>query len=78
MAEVVDFPGVSKLDIPPEKILAAANEETFDEVVVIGFTEDGDFYFASSRANGGDVLWVLERAKHKLMCITDELESGTT
>jgi hypothetical protein len=75
-ADVVYFPGPSRLDTPVGRVMEAAVEASLTEIVVIGFDEDGDFYFASSKADGGDVLWLLERAKHKLMTITDELEEG--
>jgi hypothetical protein len=34
---------------------------------VIGKQKDGGYYFSSSLADGGDVLWLLERAKLALM-----------
>lgn len=76
MAEIVSFPGITKLDVPVERILDKARTANLSEVVVIGTDSDGDFYFASSQAGGHDVLWLLERAKHKLMQISDELEGG--
>jgi len=36
-------------------------------VLVIGYDEAGEEYFASSIADGGDVLWLLERCKQELM-----------
>lgn len=67
---VVDFPGITKLDLDPERVLKAASGE-LTEVVILGFTKDGDEYFASSKADGGSVLWHLERAKLKLLNIPD-------
>lgn len=74
MGDVVSFPGITKLDFPPERILNKALEHDLDRVVVIGQTKDGEFYFASSAADGGVVLWDLERARHKLMLVVDEIE----
>ena len=67
MGEVVDAPIVTRLDIPAERILNKAREADLKNVVVIGWAENGEFYFASSMADGGDVLWLLEMAKKKLL-----------
>jgi hypothetical protein len=75
MADVVQFPGVTKLDLNADDVLSAAIGE-LDEVVICGFGKDGSAYFASSVADGGQALWHLERAKWALMKITDELENG--
>jgi len=45
---------------------------------VIGVTPEGNFYFESSEPDGGVVVWWLERAKHKLMKIADEMEEGSS
>lgn len=67
MAKIIIFPGITKLDIPPERIVAKINEESLSEVVVLGWKPDGSFYFASSIADGGDVLWLLRTAEIKLL-----------
>lgn len=74
--KVVPFPGITRLDTPPEQVLGYAVEAKLTECVVIGFAEDGSFYFASSSPDGPDVLWLMERARHRLMQITDALEDG--
>ena len=66
-AEVVDLDIVTKLDLPPTRILEKANAQPFDQVVVVGLTDEGDFWFSSSAADGGTVLWLLELAKKKLL-----------
>ena len=33
----------------------------------MGYTETGEEYFASSIADGGDVLWLMERMKAALL-----------
>jgi len=71
-AEVIEVTGISKLDLPPERILARAAEAGLTEVVIIGFTEDGGEWFASSLASGPEVLWHLERAKFRLLQTVDE------
>ncbi len=58
---------VSRLDSAPERILHQAGQAGLTEAVVLGFDADGEFYFASSKANGADVLWLLEQAKRRLL-----------
>ena len=36
-------------------------------VVILGFDTDGKEYFASTYADGGTVVWLLERCKIALM-----------
>lgn len=68
---VVDLPVITTLDIPPPRILAKAAGAGLESVVVVGFDRDGDFYFASSKSDGSDVLWLLELAKKKLLELGD-------
>lgn len=75
MADVIKFPGITTLDLNADDVLQDAIGQ-LDEVVICGFDKDGKQFFASSVANGADALWHLERAKHALMKITDELEHG--
>lgn len=72
MGDVVILPVVTRLDIPPERILKGALEADLTEVVVVGYDKDGNEYFAASMASGGDALWHLERAKLKLLKVSDE------
>lgn len=64
---VVEFDGVTTLNIPPTRILAKAAGAKLKECVVIGHDENGDFYFASSVADGGTVLWLMAQAQKKLL-----------
>lgn len=70
---VVPWGGITKLDTDPQRVLEQALETGMSAVVVIGYDKDGGEYFASSLADGGDVVWHMERAKFKLMVIADEL-----
>lgn len=69
---VVMWNGVTRLDIPAGRVLRGATEADLSDVVVIGFDGDGDFYFSSSYAGGGDVLWLMELARKRLMDIADD------
>lgn len=71
MSEVVKFPGITRLDMPADLILQEATGK-LSGVIVIGWTKDEIEYFASSIADGGDVLWLLERFKKSLLETADE------
>jgi hypothetical protein len=73
---VIIWPGITTLDRNPEQVLQAALDKGLDQVVIIGFDKEGGEFFASSQADGGDVLWHLQRAIHNLMKITDDLDRG--
>jgi hypothetical protein len=72
---VINFPGPTRLDLDPDSVLQVAVGE-MSEVVICGFDKDGNQYFASSVADGGNALWHLERAKWALMKKVDEIEHG--
>lgn len=71
MSNVVVLPVVTRLDIPPGRVLEAASAANLTEVVVVGIDEDGEEYFATSQASGPAVLWHLERAKLRLLRMVD-------
>ena len=76
MTNVIDFPGVTRLPLDPEKVLEAAQDE-LETVLVIGYTKGrGEFWFASSEPSGPECLWLLETAKRVLMQVASELEEG--
>ncbi len=70
MNNVVDFNGVTKLNLDPDRVLNKAVGE-LSEVIVIGYDKDGAEYFASSIADGGDVNWLLDRMKLMLLRTVD-------
>jgi hypothetical protein len=68
--KVVSFPGVTRLDMPANRIREAIPED-LDEIVVIGFDKAGEFYFAANKADGAAALWLLELAKRRLFACVD-------
>ncbi|HCY85923.1 MAG TPA: hypothetical protein DHV36_12380 [Desulfobacteraceae bacterium] len=66
MAKIIPIGGVTKLDPPADKILEEAKGE-MDGVVIVGFDSEGEVYAASSYADGGTVMWLLEACKTKMM-----------
>lgn len=67
---ILNFTGITKLDLPVDRILEQAKDQ-LEGVVIIGYTKEGEEYFASTYADGGTVLWLLERCKLNLMDIDD-------
>lgn len=67
MSNILEFTGITKADIPPERILTKALSKGLTDCIVIGRTKDGDLYFAGSMADGGDALWLMELAKKDLL-----------
>ena len=58
--------GVTKLDLPVDRVLEQA-KGNLEGVVIIGYDKDGDSYFASTYADGGTVLWLIEQCKKALL-----------
>lgn len=65
-AQILDFNGITSLDLDPDRVLSKALGQ-LKGAVVIGYDHDGDLYVTSSYADGGDMLWALEQAKRKLL-----------
>lgn len=72
MGEVVDLPVITKLDLDPARVLAKAVEHKFSRVLIIGVLGDDSEYVAASAADGGTLLWDMERVRHRLMKIADD------
>lgn len=65
-AKVIPFTGITRLDLDADTILDA-NRGSLAGVVILGWDHDGKEVFASSYADGGTVLWLLERCKQRLL-----------
>lgn len=66
------FTGITKLDLAPDRVIDALADIEFEGLVVLGYRADGTEYFASTYADGGTVVWLLERCKARLLTV--ELE----
>ena len=71
MGDVVNLPCVTRFNLPPDRVLEGAMGK-LEGVVVIGYDRNGVEYFASTYADGGDVLWLLERFKLALLQVNQE------
>lgn len=76
MAKVIDFTGITTLDLDPDRILEAAKGE-LESVVIVGYGRAADGsqteYFATSISDGGAAAWVLHRAIRRLHKTCDEM-----
>lgn len=65
---VIPLGNITRLDLPVDRVLEMAKGEVEGGgVVVLGWDKDGEMYFSSSFADGGDVLWLMEKAKLALL-----------
>jgi len=69
---VIPLGNVTRLDVPPDRILEEAKGKFDKGVVLIGWDKDGEFTFASSIADGGTVLWLTEIMKKRLLAAESE------
>jgi len=69
MGEVVVLNNITSLDIPADRVLEQAIDK-LEKVVIMGYTKDGEEYFASSVADGGTVLWLMEKTKKALLGVS--------
>jgi hypothetical protein len=67
MSNVVSIGVITTLDSDPDRVLDEAKGKCDGGVVVMGYDADGEFYFSSSIADGGSVLWLMEECKKRLM-----------
>ena len=68
MDNVIPIGGVTKLDLPVDLVLEQA-KENMQDVVLMGWDNDGQIYFSSTFSDGGAVLWLLEKCKQALLDI---------
>lgn len=68
---VLPFKGITRLNLPPDQVLEKAMGQ-LDSVIIIGYDKEEGHYFASSIADGGTCLWLVEKFKRELLSIGDE------
>lgn len=64
-ADVVVFPGDTILPIPVDRVLDGAKHCT--EVLVLGWTEDGELWCSSSESEMAKIYWLLKKGEHCLL-----------
>lgn len=76
MGEVVYFRGITKLDMPAEKVLKEALKADLKSVILCGFTKEGDIWASSSVADAGHAMWLIEMFRKRLLDAADSLEEN--
>lgn len=71
-AEVIPLGNVTRLDLPTDRVLDAAKNHCSEGVVIMGYDDDGTLYFASSIADGGSVLWLMEKLRQELLAAGED------
>ena len=71
MSNVVPFTGITRLDLDPDRTLENL-KGSLKGFVIVGYDYDDVEFFASTYADGGTALWLIERLKMQL------LQAGTT
>jgi hypothetical protein len=69
MGDIIEFPNETKGDIPVSTVLDAA--KLLQMVVVMGYTEEGQEYFASSSGDLKENNWLADRFKDLLREMAD-------
>ena len=63
---VVEFPGLTTVDIPPDAVLSGAMGK-MEYVLLVGIDADGDLYIASSESGAAKANYYLDLAKKYLL-----------
>lgn len=71
MSKVLPFTGITRLNLDADRTLENLKGK-LEGFIIAGYTADGEEFFASTYADGGDALWIAERFKLNLLQIVDE------
>ncbi len=69
------FNGVTRSDVPSDRVLKHALDAGVEGVIVIGIMPNGDKYFNSASADARTVLWQLERTKLYLLDVSETVDA---
>jgi hypothetical protein len=67
MAEIIQLDQPAPADVEPAQILRGAIAANLADVLVIGWTVDGELYAASSTADPAEHVWLMESLKHAIL-----------
>lgn len=66
MSNVVTLPVVTRLNLDADRTLESIRGK-LEGFVLVGYDLDGNEFFSSTYADGGEALWLLERCKLALL-----------
>ena len=70
MGEIIQFSEGTVGDVPIDSVLEGA--KVLQMVCIMGYTADGNEYFASSCGDIKEINWLLDRYKNFLQGVADE------
>lgn len=73
MAEIIQLDQPTLADVEPAQILRGAIAADLDDVLVIGWTAEGELYAASSTADATEHVWLMEKLKHAILSGDDDV-----
>lgn len=65
-AKIIPFTGITKLDLDPDLVLEGAKGK-LEGLLIVGWDLEGEFYGASTFADGPTLLWLMEVCKKRLL-----------
>ena len=78
MTNIIQFPGNPSIheapDLDPKEMLGVLRGEvSMTEALVVGWTDEGNLFMATSHGKGPDMVFLLELAKSVLInrCVSD-------
>jgi hypothetical protein len=74
MGDIVDFNGeVTYKDLDPKEMVENAMEAyDFDNVILIGWSDNKEFVVCSSSGSTADIIYSLEAAKYNMMLASQD------
>jgi hypothetical protein len=67
MAQIIQLDQPTRAGAEPAQILRGAIAANLDQVLVIGWTPAGELYAASSTADAGEHIWLIETLKNAIL-----------
>jgi hypothetical protein len=67
MAEIIQLDQPTLADVEPAQVLRGAIAADLDEVLVIGWTADGELYAASSTVDASKHVWLMDNLKNAIL-----------
>lgn len=67
MSKIISFPGHTKNEIEPKKVLEDASQQELQQVLVLGWLNDNSFYLATSGGSLAEINMLIDNAKFTLL-----------
>ena len=71
MSNVVMFTGITRNELDPDLVLENTKGK-LKGFIIAGHGVDGEYFYSSTYADGGDALWLAEKFKQALLNVGGE------